>query len=118
MSILSYKDLIVWQRSIILVKDIYDITREFPNRERYGLAAQMQGAVVAIPSNIAEGYTRSHRKEYIQFLSIAYASAAELQTQLVIAEQLYDSPNYTKLSSNLEEILKMLYVLIRKLKSK
>lgn len=81
----SYKDLIVWQKAFDLSLMIYQITNEFPKFELYGLASQMRRNGVSIPSNIAEGYTRNNRGEYIQFLFIAYASGAELETQLLIA---------------------------------
>ena len=72
----SYKDLLVWQKGMQLVKELYLLTDKFPKDELYGLTSQMQRAAVAIPSNIAEGYLRNHRKEYVQFLSIALGSAA------------------------------------------
>lgn len=113
----SYRDLIVWQKSILLVEEVYKITRELPKSEVYGLASQLQRASVAIPSNIAEGYNRGHSKEYIQFLSIAYGSGAEVETQLIIFEKLYpDIKCETAKNLNLE-ILKMLNALINKLKS-
>lgn len=76
----SFKDLIVWQKSYRLVSETYKITKDFPREERYGLAQQMRRAAISIPSNIAEGYGRSHRAEYKQFLSMAYGSLAELET--------------------------------------
>ena len=88
MKIYSYKDLIVWKKSMELVKEIYYLTGKFPKDETYGLISQMQRAAVAIPSNIAEVYLRGHRKEYIQFLSIALRSAAELETQILICKSL------------------------------
>ncbi|MDP2720803.1 MAG: four helix bundle protein [bacterium] len=84
----SYKDLIVWQKSIELVVMVYKLTTGFPREEIYGLSAQMRRAAVTIASNIAEGYGRRYRKEYKQFLSISYASACELETQLIITERL------------------------------
>ena len=71
----SYKDLIVWQKSIELVIGIYKMTDKFPKSELYGLTSQIRRAAVSISSNIAEGYTRKHRLEYIQFLRIAFGSA-------------------------------------------
>ena len=78
----------------------------------------MLRAAISIPSNIAEGYRRGHRPEFIQFLSIAIASAAELETQLIISKRQYSGISYSKAESLLEEIRKMLYVLIKKLKAK
>ena len=84
----SFRDLRVWNAAIQLVKEIYGVTQGFPSSELYGLTSQMRRAAVSIPSNIAEGYTREHRKEYLQFLAIAQASLAELDTHLEIAQQL------------------------------
>lgn len=84
----TYRDLIVWQRSIELVTAIYQLTNAYPKSELFGLTSQMRRAAVSIPSNIAEGYARKSRKEYIQFLRIAYGSGAELETQLTITRNL------------------------------
>ncbi|MBI2041404.1 MAG: four helix bundle protein [Candidatus Nealsonbacteria bacterium] len=114
----SYKDLTVWQKSIGLVKKVYELTSGFPKDETYGLSNQMRRAAVSIPSNIAEGYLRKNRKEFLQFLRISYGSSAELETQLIIGEELY--PNIKSQAANalLEEIQKMLNVLINKLENK
>lgn len=111
----SYKELIVWQRSMELVKEIYKITDQFPHSELYGLTSQMRKAVISIPSNIAEGYKRRGLGEYIQFLSIAEASAAELETQILIAKDIYPSINFSRVETLLYEVQKMLLVLIKKL---
>ena len=84
----SFKDLIVWQRSIDLVEKVYKITKKFPEEERFGLISQIRRACVSVSSNIAEGNGRRTRKDYIQFLHIALGSLAELETQLVIAKRL------------------------------
>jgi four helix bundle protein len=84
----SYRDLDVWKKSIDLVKHIYLITQEFPKEELHGLVNQMRRSAISIPSNIAEGKTRQHVNEYIQFLYIALGSCAELETQIVIATKL------------------------------
>lgn len=89
MYIKSFKQLIVWQKSILLVKEIYEITKKFPQNEMYGLVSQMRRSAVSLPSNIAEGYKRRGIKEYLQFLSIAEASSAELETQIIISKDLY-----------------------------
>lgn len=114
----SYKELKVWQKSIELVKEVYRISEKFPQKESYGLSIQMRRASVSIPSNIAEGYSRKNLKEYLQFLRVAYGSSAELETQLIIAKDLYHSLNYQKLESLLEEVQKMLNVMIKKLENK
>src|SRR6185437_2373050 len=85
MKINSYKDLIVWQKSMQLCEDIYLITKEFPKSETYGLISQLRRCSISIPSNIAEGHLRGHKNEYIQFLRVAFGSSAELETQLLIA---------------------------------
>lgn len=84
----SFKDLKVWQKGIVLVKEVYKITSIFPKEEIYGLSAQMRRAAVSVPSNIAEGFRRRHDKEYKQFLNIALGSLAELETQIIIATEL------------------------------
>ena len=85
MVINSFRDLRVWNIGMDVVELVYRVTRMFPDHEAYGLSSQMRRAAVSIPSNIAEGHTRQHRKEYLQHLSIAHASLAELDTQIEIA---------------------------------
>jgi len=115
----SYKDLLVWQKSMDLVSDIYRLTGKFPKSEMYGLSSQMQRAAVAIPSNIAEGQKRAHKKEFLQFLYISYGSGAELETQIEICKRLYklEDLEYSVIESNLEIIMKMLNSLISSLKN-
>ena len=84
----SYRGLLDWQKSIELVEKVYSVTKRFPKTEMFGLSTQMQRAATSIPSNIAEGYGRSHRAEYLQHLSYARGSLCELETQLVIAARL------------------------------
>jgi four helix bundle protein len=112
----SYKNLIVWQKSIELVERIFLLTKAFPTSETYGLTSQMKRAAISIPSNIAEGYGRKSHKEYLQFYAISYGSALELETQLIIARKLAFITNDTYLKNNnlLTEIIKMLYVLVYK----
>ena len=117
MTIGHYKNLIVWQKSIDLVDQVYLLTRQFPKNEVYGLASQMQRSAVAIPSNIAEGQSRNRLKEYLQFLGVAYGSVAELDTQLIIAKRQYPEFNYVRGEELLLEILKMLSVIITKLQT-
>ena len=88
MEIRSYRDLEVWKKSMDLVVECYGVTRGFPQFETFGLASQMQRAVVSVPSNIAEGRTSAHGKEFLRYLSIAGASLAELETHIEIAERL------------------------------
>jgi four helix bundle protein len=84
----SFRELRVWQVGMELVEEVYRLTQHFPNEEKYALASQMQRAAVSIPSNIAEGHTREHLKEYLHHVSMAQASLAERETQLEIAARL------------------------------
>lgn len=120
MDINSYKDLIVWQKAFELSKRVYLTTTHFPKSETYGLTAQMRRCAVSIPSNIAEGSTRGYRQEYIQFLKTAFASGAELETQLLLSKELkfIQQGNFNELSSILTEVMKMLNKLISKLMTK
>ncbi|MFQ5788443.1 MAG: four helix bundle protein [Thermodesulfobacteriota bacterium] len=113
----SYKELTVWQKSVKLVVEVYLLTEKFPREEIYGLTSQMRRASVSIPSNIAEGRMRGSKKDFIQFLRIAYSSGAELETQAEIAKQLPKTKilDYTQVDSFLNEVMKMLHVMIKKL---
>jgi len=105
----SFKDLIVWQKAYKLVIEVYKITKNFPKDEIYGLSQQIRRATVAIPSNIAEGYGRQYNKEYRQFLSIAYGSLCELETQYLLSIDL-DYVNRNEAVDNLmKEVGSMLY---------
>lgn len=84
----SYQELVAWQKAMDLVVAIYDATRAFPKEETYGLTNQLRRASVSVPSNIAEGQGRESTKEFRQFLSIAYGSLQEVETQLIIAQRL------------------------------
>jgi four helix bundle protein len=114
----SYKDLEVWKRSLTLVKNVYIIARELPKFEQFGLTSQIQRSAVSIPSNIAEGYARKGTGDYIRFLSIAYGSAAELETQLIIINQEYSEILTENAQKCLVEVQKMLYSLMAKLSAK
>lgn len=114
----SYKDLIVWQQSLDLVHEIYKITRQFPKSEVYALASQMQRAAVSIPSNIAEGQSRNHKPEFIQFLHIAYGSSSELETQILISKREYPEIAYDGIENKLDSVQKMLMGLIKSIKSR
>ena len=113
----TYKQLIVWQKAIQLVNEIYAISDQLPKYEQYILISQMLRAAISIPSNIAEGSRRGHKPEYIQFLSIAIASAAELETQLIITKNRYLKVNCILAEQLLDEIQRMLYTIIQKLKT-
>jgi four helix bundle protein len=84
----SYKDLVVWQKGIALAKVVYGLTRNFPSEEKFGIIAQMRRAAVSIPSNVAEGQARHTTGEFIQFISHAEGSVAELDTQLILSLEL------------------------------
>ncbi len=113
----NYKDLKVWQQGRLLVKHIYDISRSFPDDERYGLCNQIRRAVVSIPSNVAEGHSRNSTKDYVRFISIAIGSLAEVETQLLLACDLSycTESELQSLFKQIHELQKMLHVLRRKL---
>ncbi|MBI3934169.1 MAG: four helix bundle protein [Acidobacteria bacterium] len=116
----NYKDLLVWQKAFSLVKATYQLTSGFPPSETYGLTAQMRRAAVSIPSNIAEGQARQSVREFAQFVSHAEGSAAELETQLLIAISL-NFCSAAAASDSMEaisEIRKMLSSLRRNLSSR
>ena len=115
MKLSSYKELIVWQKSIKLVNLIYIICQELPKAEDYVLSSQIKRAAISIPSNIAEGYGRRNIKEYIHFLYIALASCFEVETQLIIMNQNFKT-DITELNNLITEVIKMLYSLISNLK--
>lgn len=110
MTVKSYKDLEVWQKAMELVVSCYQITRNFPKNEVYGLASQLQRAAVSIPANIAEGRSRKHSKEFVQYLSIAYGSLAELETHIQIAQRLnyIDSDKEEQILDKTAEIGRMI----------
>ena len=120
MAIQTYRDLEVWQRSMDLVEEIYQQTRQFPKEELYGLTSQIRRAVVSVPANIAEGYGRIHRKEYIHHLSIARGSLWEVETLLQLAVRLtYVERNQgMKLWDRLQEVGRLLNGLLRALQAK
>ena len=113
----SYKDLIVWQKSLDIVHEVYRLTKQFPKSEVYALASQMQRAAVSIPSNIAEGQSRNHKPEFIQFLYIAYGSSSELETQILISKREYPNLEHGDIENNLDSVQKMLMGLIKSMKA-
>lgn len=120
MSVKSYKDLQLWQKSVDLVEDIYRITALFPKEEQYGLTSQLRRAAVSLPSNIAEGSARNSTKELMHFLAIASGSLAEIETQIEIARRLHflEEDAEKLLIETLTEIGRMLRGLYKKLESK
>ena len=113
----NYKDLVVWQKGIALAKAVYQFTSKFPSEERFGLVAQMRRAAVSIPSNIAEGRARHTTGEFIQFISHAEGSTAELETQLILSVELgfMVREQTTNEFTLLDDIRRMLNGLRRKL---
>lgn len=111
----SYKDLLVWQKAITLVKEIYLLTNTLPEEEKFGLISQMRRCSVSIPSNIAEGWGRNSSKNYVQFLRIARGSLLELETQIIICKELtyVSNENYNKITNLIVEESKMLNALIK-----
>jgi four helix bundle protein len=114
----SYKDLDVWKKGIAFAKRAYQITRNFPKEETYGLVSQIRRSAVSIPSNIAEGRSRQHKNEFVQFLYIALGSCAECETQIVVAFELeYLKVEIKKeLLEELSQIGKMIRGLVNSLK--
>ncbi len=106
----SYKDLIVWQKALLLVKEIYALTEHFPQSENFGLTSQMQRSAMSIPMNIAEGSKRTTKKDFRKYVHIAYGSGAELETQIEIAKQLpfTSTLDFRVAESLLDEVMRML----------
>lgn len=111
----NFKDLKIWQKAIELVKVIYQITDSFHPKETYGIISQIRRSAISIPSNIAEGFMRKHNKEYKQFLHIALGSLAELETQVIISEELGFMKNEQSINiqSTINELNKMTMGLIK-----
>lgn len=116
MTVKSYQELIVWKKSIILAKEIYSLTKSFPKEEIFGLTSQLRRASVSVPSNIAEGQSRS-TLDFKRFLTIAKGSLAEVETQLIIAKELgyLSSSQFENIISLADEVGKMLSGLYRSL---
>jgi four helix bundle protein len=114
----THKDLLAWKNSINLVTDIYKLTESFPKEELYGLTNQLRRCAVSVPSNIAEGAGRNSKKEYVQFLYISLGSLSELETQLIISQNLafIKEEKLDVLKGKLNEIRSQISGLIRYLK--
>jgi len=108
----SFKDLIVWQKAYKLVLEIYKMTKAFPMSETYGLSQQARRAAVSMPSNIAEGYGRKHQSEYKHFLSIAYGSLLELETQYLLSVDLKYTGRTEIVEGLIKEVGSMLYTML------
>jgi four helix bundle protein len=113
---MDYKELNVWKESINLVKLVYEVTQKFPSEEKFGLVSQLRRASVSIPSNIAEGNGRSFDKDYKRFVEMAYGSALELETQLIISVELNFIKENDSIFKKLEQVKKLLSGFIKYLK--
>jgi len=113
----NFKELIIWQRGIGIVKKVYDLTKQFPSQEKFGIISQMTRAAVSISANIAEGSSRNSDKDYARFLQLALGSAFELQTYLVIVHEMKwaSTDEVHQIEIILEEEIKMIHSFIKKL---
>ena len=117
MKIRSFRDLLVWQKAMVVVTSVYGISRSFPSEEVFCLTSQMRRSAISVPSNIAEGFGRNSTSDYVRFLRIACGSLYELQTQLEIAVNLkyVSKENLEKAIDQMSEVERMLNSLIGKL---
>ena len=117
---MDYKDLIAWQKGRQLVREVYRLTQSLPKEEMYAMSSQIHRSVISIPSNIAEGYGRNYLQDYIRFLRIARGSCYELETQLLLCEDLgyFSQKDASKVYALLNEMQKILIVLLQKLEAK
>jgi four helix bundle protein len=115
----SFRDLVVWQKSMALAVDVYKLTRAFPREEIYGLTSQLRRATVSVPSNIAEGFGRRSRLDYRNSLCIARGSVLEVQTQLLISRELGfgDAERIAAADGMADEVSRMLWALMEKIGS-
>jgi len=113
----NFKELLVWKKSIDLVKSVYQLTTSLPSEEKFGLISQMNRSSVSIPSNIAEGSGRTSDKEFLHFLNIAISSSYELETQLIISNEIFGLEiDYVLIQ--ISEVQKMILGLKRNLENK
>lgn len=116
----SYKDMEVWQKGRVLVRTVYQLTDEFPDKERFCLTQQIRRAAISVPSNIAEGHSRHGLNDYIHFISIAIGSLAELDTQIILAcDLLYiDESQQEMISEDITKLQRQLHALRQSLRNK
>jgi four helix bundle protein len=114
LSRLNYKDLILWRKAMDLAVVVHQSCTTFPPSETHGLVSQLRRAAISIPSNIAEGYARKSKKEYVYFLHVARGSIAELETQLLLAQRVGYLPEnaVTDLQSRIEEVGRILHAVV------
>jgi four helix bundle protein len=107
----NYKELVIWQKARVLVKDVYELTKSFPESEKYGITSQVQRAAISIPANIAEGAGRGSDKDFLRFLDIATGSAFELETEIILCHDLniIDEQNCNIILPKIQEIQKMIF---------
>lgn len=110
----NFKELLIWQKGIQIVKHLYQLTKQFPSEEKFGIVSQMTRATVSIPANIAEGSSRNSDKDYARFLQLALGSAFELQTYLVISREMNwaEEEDIKEVEILLEEEIKMIHKFI------
>lgn len=112
----THKDLDIWIKGISLITDIYNLTKNFPKEERYGLTSQMRRAAISYPCNISEGAARKSKTEYIRFIYIALGSLSELETQVIIAKNLGYLSDIKDILSEIEILRRMTINFIKHLK--
>jgi four helix bundle protein len=119
MLVMSHREQFIWKKGVELAVECYKLTQGFPHSEVYGLTSQIRRASVSVASNIAEGYGRKTKQEYVQFLHIALGSLRELDTQLLIAQRvnLAEASKCIALLDDIEEMQKLLVATVNKLKS-
>lgn len=113
----SYRDLLVWQKGMEMVKLIYFASRTFPDYEKFALTSQLRRSCISVPSNIAEGQARKGKQEFIHFLSIARGSLAEVDTQVLLAFEFkyLNQDEYDEIANRIDELQRMLFRLMERL---
>lgn len=115
----NFKELIAWQKARKMVKEIYKVSRRFPKEERYGLTSQLRRAMVSVPTNIAEGCGRGTEKDLAHFLDIAFASAYEVETLVILSYDLefINEEMFGTFSNDISEVQRLIYSLIKKFRT-
>lgn len=116
----NFRNLLIWQKAMLLVTDIYESSKGFPKEEIFGLTSQIRRCAVSIPSNISEGYGRNSNQEFIRYLNISIGSLFELQTQIEIAYNIgyYNEESYTKIYGQTRELEIMTVTFLNKIKTR
>lgn len=112
----GYQSLIVWQKAMDLAREIYTLTEKLPAKEQFSLSDQMRRAAISVPSNIAEGFRRSSKKDYAHFVSMAHGSLSELETQILLARSIYTRLSCQKALELCNDVGRLLFGLGRVLK--